>query len=91
MKHFRSYLPELHPAQQGLKVIDANALITSVLILPELHPAQQGLKVTLNRRYELDGNTSRTTSSTTRIESYQGTCVPLLEKHFQNYIQHNKD
>ena len=42
-------LPELHPAQQGLK--QGLHIPDSILIaLPELHPAQQGLKPLLSRR-----------------------------------------
>ena len=37
------YLPELHPAQQGLKLI-LKQTDYGAIYLPELHPAQQGLK-----------------------------------------------
>ena len=39
----KGFLPELHPAQQGLKhEVDCGDFIENEL--PELHPAQQGLK-----------------------------------------------
>ena len=86
-------LPELHPAQQGLKVILMKSLTLQMLSfqnyiqhnkdwkavmgwshhwhqqLPELHPAQQGLKATLPVAPAPSASASRTTSSTTRIES----------------------
>ena len=87
-------LPELHPAQQGLKVFDREGEngeahhfqnyiqhnkdwkilsivpILSDLRLPELHPAQQGLKDGLCRTLCPFHFSSRTTSSTTRIERF---------------------
>ena len=108
-------LPELHPAQQGLKRCDLlpesgghpdfqnyiqhnkdwNSLIaitqTFAKYLPELHPAQQGLK--LNKKRNLSGHwiSSRTTSSTTRIETLICEIKPFSISRIQNYIQHNKD
>ena len=64
----KNYLPELHPAQQGLK----HELISfpyNQSLLPELHPAQQGLKPLIVGDNRASRLTSRTTSSTTRIET----------------------
>ena len=63
----KQILPELHPAQQGLKESQAEHARWH-FNLPELHPAQQGLKGKVVRCYRYCRFTSRTTSSTTRIE-----------------------
>ena len=60
-------LPELHPAQQGLKHQSRGIIRKPEVKLPELHPAQQGLK---------------------RVSCQCDTCK---QDSFQNYIQHNKD
>ena len=59
--------------------------------LPELHPAQQGLKVACAFCDKSPILASRTTSSTTRIESQQNGIQRQVTEIFQNYIQHNKD
>ena len=59
--------------------------------LPELHPAQQGLKDPCLVIGNCSIVSSRTTSSTTRIESYIVSSGCSLYAVFQNYIQHNKD
>ena len=108
-------LPELHPAQQGLKRCDLlpesgghpdfqnyiqhnkdwnsspSCINICAWVLPELHPAQQGLK--LNKKRNLSGHwiSSRTTSSTTRIETLICEIKPFSISRIQNYIQHNKD
>ena len=65
---FNRNLPELHPAQQGLKHIGSNRFLI-ISQLPELHPAQQGLKQAGARKIGSSMGSSRTTSSTTRIET----------------------
>ena len=61
-------LPELHPAQQGLKP-RIREKYQDDITLPELHPAQQGLKQTHLTKDGYERVSSRTTSSTTRIET----------------------
>ena len=83
-------LPELHPAQQGLKG-QVNSIIGSDRVLPELHPAQQGLKEVSKTAGAAANLSSRTTSSTTRIERRTDHNKEEERTVFQNYIQHNKD
>jgi len=83
-------LPELHPAQQGLKLLRWKE-IEQPTTLPELHPAQQGLKPSIKELAADKVVSSRTTSSTTRIETEKRQIKPLDNSVFQNYIQHNKD
>ena len=66
-------------------------IIILIWMLPELHPAQQGLKDHFDLIFRECLFTSRTTSSTTRIESESKPLPCFQIGNFQNYIQHNKD
>ncbi|MDD2215633.1 MAG: hypothetical protein PHE41_03570, partial [Eubacteriales bacterium] len=80
--HSFTGLPELHPAQQRLKRAYTNS-DTKTLDLPELHPAQQGLKLAVSNALLSWNLASRTTSSTTRIETAYYSTHFLLHSRFQ--------
>ena len=85
-----SFLPDLYPAQEGLKLASAR-VANGFILLPDLYPAQEGLKLANEYRIRKRKKASRPISSTRRIETHKGSEFKVNDANFQTYIQHKKD
>ena len=84
-------LPELHPAQQGLKLMKRKHISHLFRYFQNYIQHNKDWNEIALDRDVLRTPTSRTTSSTTRIEIIPISYRTHVAIFFQNYIQHNKD